>query len=137
MTERIWRLIFGFLCLLFLTLEWYNAIYVVVGVAIFEGITNLRLPVLLSKISFLNKNNPLMLQDTLTITPENRKIIPFDAHRIFRLSFSLMVLVPLLLFPQTLWFVPWFIGIMLTMSGVTGVCPMMLFLQWLGFKSTD
>jgi len=137
MTERIWRLIFGSLCLIFLALEWYSAIYVIVGIAIFEGITNLRLPVLLSKISFLNKNNPLMIQDTLTITPENRKTIPFDAHRIFRLSLSLIVIVPLLLFPQALWFVPWFVGIMLTMSGVTGVCPMMLFLQWLGFKSTN
>ncbi|RDH85312.1 MAG: DUF2892 domain-containing protein [endosymbiont of Galathealinum brachiosum] len=53
----------------------------------------------------------------------------------FRLTVSIFVAIPLLIFPQSLWFFPWFVGIMLTMSGVTGVCPMMLLLQWLGFKS--
>jgi DUF2892 family protein len=137
MTERVWRLIFGSLCLIFLTFGWIDGIYSLAAYSAFEGITNLRLPVLLSKINSLNKNNPLMIQDTLAISPENRKIIPFAAQRIFRLSISLFLAIPLLLYPQTLWFFPWFLGIMLSMSGLTGVCPMMLLLQWLGFKSAD
>jgi len=136
MTERIWRLIFGSLCLIFLSLEWYTAIYSLVGIAVFEGITNLRLPILLSKLSFIEKNSHFMMQDTMIIKPENRKIIAFEAQRMFRLSVSIFVAIPLLLYPDALWFLPWFVGIMLTMSGITGICPMMLLLQWSGFKST-
>lgn len=135
MTERIWRLLFGSLCLIFLTFELYNAIYIMVGIAVFEGLTNLRIPILLSKFNFLKNKSPLMIQDNLSIAPENRKTIPFEAQRMFRLSVAIFVALPLLLFPQTLWFIPWFVGIMLTMSGVTGVCPMLLLLQWLGFRS--
>ena len=136
MTERSWRFVFGILCLIFLTFEYYNAIYVIVAIAVFEGITNLRLPIILSKLSFMNKNSHFMIQDTMAIKPANRKTIAFEAQRMFRLSVAIAIAIPLLLYPETLWFLPWFTGIMLTMSGITGICPMMLLLQWAGFKST-
>jgi hypothetical protein len=134
MTERIWRFLFGFLCILFLTFEFYDAIYTLLALTLFEGITNLRLTLLLSKTNLLQRTSKIMTTENLFIKPENRKNIPFDAQRMHRIIIPLFVGLPLIFYPQLLWFIPWLIGITLTLSGLSGICSMLFFLQWPGFR---
>jgi hypothetical protein len=35
---------------------------------------------------------------------------------------------------EVLWFIPWFMGFAIMGAGASGVCPMILFLKWVGFK---
>jgi len=37
-------------------------------------------------------------------------------------------------FAKYLWFVPWFIGFALFGAGVSGVCPSLSLLKWMGFR---
>jgi hypothetical protein len=39
-----------------------------------------------------------------------------------------------LLFGDQLWLIPWFAGFALTVAGLSGICPMLLFFEKLGFK---
>jgi len=50
------------------------------------------------------------------------------AERIFRLSAG-SVLALGLYFNESLWWLPWFVGIMLTFAGVTNICLIILFLN--------
>jgi hypothetical protein len=33
-----------------------------------------------------------------------------------------------------LWFLPWFVGFALLGAGLSGICPMVIGLRWLGFR---
>jgi hypothetical protein len=55
------------------------------------------------------------------------------AERIFRIC-SGSFLATGLYFNETLWWLPWFMGIMFTFAGVTNICPMIMFLNKLGFE---
>ncbi|PIS36789.1 MAG: hypothetical protein CO150_03525 [Nitrospirae bacterium CG_4_9_14_3_um_filter_53_35] len=55
------------------------------------------------------------------------------AERLFRIMAGL-VLAAGLYFSEPLWWVPWFVGIMLTFAGVTNICLIILFLNRIGIK---
>ncbi len=55
------------------------------------------------------------------------------AERIFRIC-SGSFLATGLYFNETLWWLPWFMGIMLTFAGVTNICLMILFLNKIGIE---
>jgi len=55
------------------------------------------------------------------------------AERIFRLCTALVLGLGLW-FDDLLWWVPWFVGIMLTFAGVTNLCLIILLLNRLGIK---
>ena len=68
------------------------------------------------------------------ITGSECAAISFDAERVLRLLVAGMLVVTFVLFKEQAWFFPWFIGFMLFMAGMTNICPMVMFLRWLGFR---
>lgn len=104
-------------------------IYIFLTLLIFEGVTNLRLTLIISKL----RGN----DNTLTFSHEGSYqhwINRVDSERALRLVIALLVYVPFLVFPEQLWFLPWFIAGMLILAGITNICPMAMFLKWSGMK---
>lgn len=126
MSERVFRFILGATLMLLLYFQFETGVYVYMGVLAFEGMTNLRLPILVSRLRYgSDYNDPFV---------NNSSRIGFDAERALRLIVLLMLLVSYVAFRDAAWFFPWFIGFMLFMAGMTNICPMVMGLRWMGFR---
>ena len=125
MSERYFRIILGSSLLVIIYFDAKYALYAFIGMMFFEGITNLRIPTLISRFRY---GTPVVLP----VTTECR--VNFEAERALRLSIGLSLLISYVIFPELLWFIPWFIGIMLLSAGITNNCPMYAIFKWLGFK---
>ena len=128
MTERLFRLILGTTLILFLFMGWDRAVYGYICLMLFEGITNWRIPILISRLRYGTAsagNSPPECQLT---------IINFDAERVLRMVIAGFLLVSFVAFRDSLWFFPWFVGFALVMAGISGICPMAMFFRRLGFK---
>jgi hypothetical protein len=128
MSERFFRLLLGATLLVILFFEWNDLLYVYIGIIIFEGLTNWRIPNLISKLS----HSPAYLEIG-TVASRTYKY-HFEAERAFRLVIAGILLVSCYVFSKTLWFFPWFVGFALFMAGITGICPISISFKKLGFK---
>lgn len=127
MTERTFRIVLGAVLLLMLYFEWPMVVYVYIGVLLFEGVTNWRIPLLLNRLS----GNRKAAADSGAKT---RARFNFEAERALRLVIVAFLILSYVLFPKELWFFPWFIGFALVGAGLSGICPMVLSLRWIGFR---
>jgi len=128
MSERIFRLVLGASLLLMLYLDLEAGIYTYIALLIFEGITNWRVPILVSRARFGDRfETEKMLSAGCAETG-------FDAERALRLIVATMLVISYVMFREQVWFFPWFIGSMLLLAGITNICPMVMALRWLGFR---
>lgn len=130
MSNRLYRLLYGGALLVALYFDQTVIIYLLIGLAIIEAITNLRVPRVVSRLRYGNDGNPM--EGTLGIDFTVRT--SFEAERGWRLTVAAMLALSVFVFPDALWFFPWFMGFAVFGAGVSGVCPMFLFLKWLGLK---
>lgn len=128
MNERTFRLILGAALLLMLYLDFEAGIFAYIGVLLFEGVTNWRVPMLVSRLRFGADYHPA---DGLS--PGCARV-PFDAERALRLIVAVLLVVSYVVYREQAWFFPWFIGSMLLLAGVTNICPMVMALKWSGFR---
>ena len=127
MTERAYLMITGLALLLFLYLELDYMIYALISMLLLEGVTNWRLPKIINLIRY-GKNTEL------TGNNQNNAKINFEAERALRLVVAVILVATYVFFPNQAWFLPWFIGVMLTFAGISRFCPMVLALKWIGLK---
>jgi len=130
MSNRLYRLLFGLLLLIALYFDLYPMIYALVGMAVFEGMTNLRIPLLVSRLRSLEAPSPN--EGSLGLGFHTRTA--FEAERGWRLLVAIVLVISVVVFPDALWFVPWFMGFAILGAGVSGVCPMFLALKWSGLR---
>ena len=128
MSERVFRFILGAALIFLLYLQADQLVYVYIGILLFEGATNWRVPLLVSRLRY---GADFRAQDVLS---PGCSRIPFDAERMLRLIVAILLIFTFLLFPEQTWFFPWFIGFMLFMAGMTNICPMVIGLRWMGFR---
>jgi len=128
MSERVFRFILGASLLLLLFLKQEQAIYIYIGILLFEGVTNLRIPMLVSRLRYGKDYN------SGGVPYDCDARIPFDAERVLRLIVAVFLIISYVLFRDQVWFFPWFIGFMLFMAGMTNICPMVMTLRWAGFR---
>jgi len=103
-------------------------LYIFIGYLLFEGITNLRL-INISKLFSQTVSNDPPIENNCSTTLLNY----IEADRALRIIIAVFIYVPLI-FPDLLWFLPWFISGMLIMAGITNICPMNILLKWAGFR---
>ena len=128
MTERVFRFILGLSLLACLYFQLTTLVYIYIGVLVFEGLTNWRIPILISRLRYGAEYKQY-------IAPVSDSAdIHFDAERALRVIVVLMLVATFVMFPQQTWFFPWFIGFMLLMAGLTNICPMVMGLRWIGFR---
>jgi len=130
MSNRIYRLIFGAILLVCLYFDLQAGVYVLISLSIFEAVTNLRIPGILSRIRYGNSGDPA--EGSLGIPFRVRT--SFEAERGWRLAVAAMLAVSVFAFPEALWFFPWFMGFAILGAGVSGVCPVFLGLKWAGLR---
>jgi hypothetical protein len=130
MSNRFYRLCFGAILLFSLYFDVNALLYVLIGVATFEAVTNLRIPKLVSRQRHGNDGDPI--EGCLGIHFTQRT--GFEAERGWRLTVAAVLAVSLFAYPDHLWFFPWFMGFAILGAGVSGVCPMFLLLKWAGLK---
>lgn len=134
MTERSYRLIVGLSVLAILYFNSRIAMYALITLLVFEAVTNWRVPLPISR--FRKRETGIVNQVAAESHGESK--FRFEAERALRLMFSSVLVVTYLLFGDQLWLIPWFAGFALTVAGLSGICPMLLFFEKLGFRpSTD
>ena len=130
MSNRLYRLFVGLILLIGLYFDLSGLIYALIIVVLLEGITNLRIPVLISEIRFNNSGDAT--EGTLGITFKER--FGFDAERAWRLVLGSVLTVVYVFFYDNVWYLAWFMGFAILGAGLSGVCPLFISLKWAGFR---
>jgi len=131
MSERTFLFIVGVYILTGLYFEINMMIYLLSSFLLIEGVTGLRLTTLSQKITGTTVAAGLT-------TFQTHQRFSFDAFRAWRIMVAVMLGGSFLLLNEhdieIVWFFPWFMGFAIMGAGVSGVCPMILFIRWIGFK---
>ncbi len=128
MTDRLYRLLLGSALVFGLYFDLNMLLVGLILLALFEGLTNLRLPLLLNLLRAPSAT-PVASHDHPT--PAR---IPFDAERAWRLMVAAALTLSLVIFPPQLWWFAWFMGFAIFGAGLSGVCPGLVSLRMLGFR---
>lgn len=131
MSERLFLFIVGAYILTGLYFEIDVMIYSLSVLLLLEGLTNIRITTLSQ--SLMRQAVPAGLTVFQTSQHFN-----FDAFRAWRIMVAVMLGGSFLLLKEhnieVVWFFPWFMGFAIMGAGASGVCPMILFIRWAGFK---
>ena len=130
MSNRLYRLFVGLVLLIGLYLELPVLIYGLIAVVLFEGITNLRIPILINKIRSTSPEN--INEGALSLPFKQR--FSFDAERAWRIVLGIVLIFVYVLFYDTVWPFAWFMGFAIVGAGLSGVCPLLISIKWLGFR---
>jgi len=126
-SERTFRIVQGVYLLFALFLEIDIMIYIFIAVFLFEAVSNWRIPMMVTKLRF----------GSSTVSAENVMVrqprFNFEAERMLRITVDIF-LIGFVLYPEVLWFMPWFLAVMLLIAGITKMCPMVLFFRYFGFR---
>jgi hypothetical protein len=133
MSERFFRLIVGSLLLAILYFELPSVIPALIAVLLFEGISNYRIPMLVTRMRHVHA---VAFGDSSELMPDAQTAarFGFEAERAWRLTVALMLAVSVYAFNEQLWFFPWFMGFAIFGAGLSGVCPVLISLKLLGFR---
>ena len=126
MSERSFRFLTGVYLLIALYYKLDMMIYVFLGLFLFEALTNWRVPTIASRLRYGAKAG--------NSKGTNSAKFNFEAERMLRLTVVAFLVVSYILFPQQLWFFPWFVAVMLLLAGISSICPMVMFYRALGFR---
>ena len=132
MSDRIYRSMLGLALLLGLYFELAELIYFLIAMLFFEGLTNLRLPKIACRFSRCvtrQKDFTEFQVDPININYR----FSMEAEQAWRLVVGLLLAVTFYFYDQ-LWFFPWFMGFAIFGAGLSGVCPVLLAIRWIGFK---
>ena len=134
MSERAFRLICGmalWAILLFSTIYENNQLMIAFCIILlFEGITNWRIPGLISRLRFGHGHHEIEVVND----PGRSGIKNIEAERMIRFMIVLFLFVSYFSFPDILWFFPWYVAGMMIVAGISNICPMVMFLRWIGFR---
>lgn len=136
MSERVFRLISGMILwaiLIISTLYQDNMLMIAFCIIfLFEGITNWRIPGLISRLRFGHPVDDV--SRLLNTTSEKTFFSSIEAERMMRLMVVLFLFISYFSFPDILWFFPWYVAGMMIVAGISNICPMVMFLRWIGFR---
>ncbi len=131
MSERLFLFVVGAYILISLYIEIDMMIYILCLWLLFEAIMDIRLTTLSQKL--MSRTVPA----GLTVFQTQARF-DFEALRVLRIVVSVSLAGAFILINEhhidVLWFVPWFLGFALLGAGVSGICPAMLLIRWLGFR---
>ncbi len=131
MSERLYLFFVGVFILIALYFEVDVMIYLLCLLLFIEGITNFRLTTLTQKL--MHVTVPVGL-----VSFQTHQRFEFDALRAWRITVAAMLGGSFFLLREygleVVWFFPWFMGFAIMGAGASSVCPVLLFIRWIGFK---
>ncbi|WJW74632.1 hypothetical protein QVG61_08960 [Thiohalobacter sp. IOR34] len=129
MSDSNFRLFIGIWLIVGLFFDEPRLLQALLVLLLFEGVTNLRLSLLLWRLRFGGERH---FPDAAC--PAGVGCLPFEAERGLRLVLVLLLFPSLYLYPGTLWWVPWLVGYAMIAAGLSGICPMVLALRRAGLR---
>ncbi len=127
MTERTFRMVFGSALLAALYFDLHYIIIGLIALSLFKGMTSWRIAGLAMR---LHPESAGSRPEAAAVTAK----IDFEAERALSLMTALTLILSCVLFSAQLWFLPWFVGFAFFGAGLSGICPMVLGLRWIGLK---
>lgn len=130
MSEHTYRLIMGTALLILLYTEVTMFGYIIIAFVLLEGITNLRLNLLVTR--FRNKMGANIPE---TDGPPNENYrFKFDAERAQRIMVALSFAALFIFAPKELWIVNWMFAFGMLISGIVMFCPIIALFRAVGFR---
>lgn len=129
MSERVFRLVMGLWLLAALYAGVPAAVYALIAMLLIEGVTNLRVPMLVSRARGL----PGVEDGQHTVAACGVRTA-FEAERALRFIVAALLILTYVFNAGALWFFPWFIGFAMLGAGLSGVCPMVMTLRAMGLR---
>ena len=130
MSEHTYRLLVGSLMLIILYSEFYIVAYVVVAMTLFEGLTNQRLNLLVTRLRKKLGADVSAFEQP----PRENCRIPFDAERAQRLFIAVTFTTLFFAAPKELWIINWFFAFGMLIAGIVMFCPVIAFFRAIGFR---
>jgi len=132
MTNRFYRGVLGFLLLISLYFNQSAMMYALIMVLFLEGISNVLVPNLFNVVrdklgvpmKHAQATDACLMSDCFSC---------FGNERIWRLVVGSLLLLTYSNV-DALWFFPWFMGFAIFGAGLSGICPVLLFIQWVNRK---
>ncbi len=128
MSDRMYRTFLGALMLAALVFDLNLLMYSLIVMLGFEGLTNWRMPILVSRLF------PRRFSSRPCVSDQYKVRFQFEAERAWRLLVGVLLLITYGFFYQKLWFVPWFMAFAILGAGVSGICPGAFSLKRIGFR---
>jgi len=130
MTDRMYRGLFGAAILIALYFELSWLMFALIGLLFAEGITNQRVSKLICNLrNCLTKEQIGYVNYGQVMNPK----FNVDSERVWRLTVGLFLLVSFS-YVEALWWFPWFMGFAIFGAGLSGVCPVLIAIRWVGFR---
>jgi hypothetical protein len=130
MSEHTYRLLIGSLMLVMLYTEYYPFAYVITLIALFEGLTNQRINLLVTRLR--RKMGADMSRYEVPYRDNYR--FAFDAEQAQRLFIAIMFAVLFFIAPKELWMLNWFFAFGMLISGIVMFCPVIALFRAIGFR---
>lgn len=130
MSEHTYRLVMGIALLVLLYTEIDLMAYIIISFIFFEGITNLRLNLLITQ---LRNKFGANIQEA-DGPPRDNYRVNFDAERAQRLVIAISFATLFVYTPQELWIINWMFAFGMLISGIVMFCPLIAFLRVVGFR---
>lgn len=127
MSERYFRIIVGLWLIAGLFLASVEIVYALAALLLFEGVTNQRVPALVSRLRYGK-------EWASTVPSLKPSRFGFEAERALRFIVVIFVVVPQQPGFEVLWWIPWFVAFALIGAGLSGICPMVLSLRYIGLR---
>jgi len=128
MSERTNRLVLGFCLISFLFLEWDYGVLAIIFVLMFEGLTNWRIPILISRMRYAMDGAAINIREDIHYKYH------YEAERITRFTVATTIFLGFVVNRDLLWFLPYFVGLNLLLAGITGLCPLVMLYKKIGFR---
>jgi len=130
MSEHTYRLVMGILLLIILYTDTNIFSYTIIGVILFEGITNLRLNLLVTRLR--NKFGASLSE--IDGPPRENYRINFAAERAQRIVVAVSFAALFLYSPKELWMLNWMFAFGMLISGIVMFCPIIALFKAIGFR---
>lgn len=127
MTERWYRLIQGVYLLVALYFENRLMIHGFIAMLLVEALSNVRLPAVISRLRYGKAAVGVNRE-------ESWSLLNINSERLLRVVVAGLLVLGCILFPELIWFFPWFVAAMLLLAGITNICPMVMMFRYIGFE---
>jgi hypothetical protein len=107
-------------------------VYALTGMLFLESITNYFVPDIFCLLVNTIVLEGAKLEYTKDACNPDYKI-NMESERVWRFTVGILIVISFY-FHQQLWFLPWFMGLAILGAGISGMCPMILALRFIGFK---
>ncbi|WP_455217510.1 YgaP-like transmembrane domain [Kaarinaea lacus] len=130
MTEHTYRLVMGILLLIILYTDTNVFSYTIIGIIMFEGLTNLRLNLLVTRLR--NKFGANLTE--MDGPPRESYRVNFEAERAQRIVVAVSFAALFFYSPDELWMINWMFAFGMLISGIVMFCPIIALFKAVGFK---